>query len=42
MKESRCFSYKDKSYIAYNYFRKGKFATILEGVSKDSNSQGKV
>ncbi len=41
MKEGRCFSCKERGHTAYDYPRKGKIVAILEGVSKDSNSQGK-
>ncbi len=41
IKEGRCFSCKEKGHTAYDCLRKGKIAAILEGVSKDSNSQGK-
>ena len=41
MKEGRCFSCKEKGHTAYNCPRKGKVAAISEGVSEDSDSQGK-
>ena len=41
MKESRCFSCKEKGHTAYDYPKRGKIAAILEGVSKNSNSQEK-
>ena len=41
MKEGRCFSCKKRGHTAYDYPKKGKIAAISEGVSEDSNSQGK-
>ena len=41
MKEGRCFNCKEKGYTAYNYSKKEKIAAISEGISKDSNNQGK-
>ncbi len=41
MKEGRCFSCKERGHTAYDCPRKVKIAAILEGVSEDSNSQGK-
>ena len=38
MKESRCISYKDERHITYDYLKKGKIATILKNISKNSNS----
>lgn len=41
-KKGRCFSYREKGYIhAYNYSKKEKIAAISEGISENSNSQGK-
>lgn len=42
MKEERCFSCKEKGHIVYDCSKKGKIATISEGVSEDNNSQGKM
>ncbi len=41
MKEGRCFSCKERGHTTYDCLKKGKIAAILEGVSEDSNSQGK-
>ena len=41
MKENRCFSYKKRGHTAYDCPRKEKIIAISEGVSEDSNSQGK-
>ncbi len=40
IKEGRCFSCKERGHTVYDYPRKRKIATILEGISKDSDSQG--
>lgn len=40
-KKDRCFNYKEKGYIIYNYPNKKKIIIILESLSEDSNSQGK-
>ena len=41
MKEDRYFRCKKRGHTAYNCPKKGKIAAISEGVSEDSNSQGK-
>ncbi len=41
MKEGRCFSCKERGHTAYDCPRKEKIAAMLEGVSKNSDSQGK-
>ena len=41
MKEGRCFRYKKRGHTPYNCPKKGKIAVISEGISKNSNSQGK-
>ena len=41
MKESKCFSYKEKDHIAYNCLKKKKIAAISESVNEDNNSQRK-
>lgn len=37
-KKRRYFSYKKIGHIAYDYFRKGKIAVMLENVGKNSDS----
>ncbi len=41
MKESRCFSCKERGHTVYDCPRKRKIAAISEGINKDNNSQGK-
>lgn len=41
MKESKCFSYKEKGHTIYNYPKKEKTAAIIEFVMRNSNSQRK-
>ena len=41
MKESRCFSCKEKDYTTYDCSKKGKIATISESVDEDCESQEK-
>ena len=41
MKEGKCFSYKKRGHMAYDYARKEKIAAISEGLSKSSDNQGK-
>ncbi len=41
MKEGKCFSCNERGHTAYDYPRKGKIASILDSISKDSNGQGK-
>ena len=41
IKEGRCFSCKKRGHTAYDCPKKRKIAAISEGVSEDSNSQGK-
>lgn len=38
MKKGKYFSYKEKKYTAYNYFKKKKIVAILKGVNKDNNN----
>ena len=41
MKEGRCFSYKEGGHTTYDCPKKGKITAILEGIGKNSDSQGK-
>lgn len=41
IKEGKCFICKESGNIAYDCHKKGKIVAILEGVSKDSDSQRK-
>lgn len=38
MKEEKCFIYKEKRHIVYDYLKKSKIEAISEGVCKDNNS----
>ncbi len=38
MKESRCFSYKEKGHTAYNFHKKRKISANIEDISKNNNS----
>ena len=41
MKEGKYFSCKERGHTTYDCLKKGKIAAISEGVSEDSDSQGK-
>ena len=41
MKDGKYSNYNKRGYTTYDSLKKGKIIAILEGISKNSNSQGK-